>query len=662
MKFIAPLIAVGLLLGSTACRRPGGTGGGEPAGIDPAVERVELERWQLEREREALEWERAELAREREAAAASQAESEERTQAELSEREQELADRELELVSRERMEPAVAPAVVSEPLPEPEPLPEIEPVADYGTFYDDLAPHGDWYDTADYGYVWRPTVVVQTVGWRPYCHGRWVWTNCGWTWLSDEPFGWATYHYGRWTLLAGRGWVWVPGQVWAPAWVCWRMGRDHIGWAPLPPECGDRHRSVWGAGVEHEFGIGADWFNFVRTGHFGGPLAAHCLPVGGNRQLFGSTTNITLIRRNHGRVWVGGPDHRDLCRRLGRELPTYTLETDPVEQSMRVPVIRGDRLRIYAPPVAAAWNPLLRPQRVGEPLGNVQVVRDDGAAAGRWTEQLRADRAEQRRAAEQRFANDGGASNLDQLRREELRRNREQAIAQSARTQSGRVLLEPHRPTRGDPGPAVGRRGVGDVEPPVPPTVAAGGGTATGGQPAVPGATHRQQQQQQATTTRGQVDDAAQQQAGRQLVDDGPDRPRRNLRVPPQPPVDPPALQTVRRSGQATRLEPDVEPHPGTGAGEPQADVVRRQQQERLETVRRQQQEERQREAESARQQQAEEVQRQQQEALRRQHEERQREAEAARRQQAEEAQRRQQAERRAGSDERQNGPGRRGR
>jgi len=34
---------------------------------------------------------------------------------------------------------------------------------------------------------------------------------------------------------ASDGWLWVPGRVWAPAWVDWRQNDTYLGWAPLPP-------------------------------------------------------------------------------------------------------------------------------------------------------------------------------------------------------------------------------------------------------------------------------------------------------------------------------------------------------------------------------------------------------------------------------------------
>src|SRR4051812_4428406 len=67
---------------------------------------------------------------------------------------------------------------------------------DIGFFYDDLAPYGNWIERPSRGWVWTPRDVASD--WRPYEDGRWVWTDDGWTWITDEPYGWATYHYGRW--------------------------------------------------------------------------------------------------------------------------------------------------------------------------------------------------------------------------------------------------------------------------------------------------------------------------------------------------------------------------------------------------------------------------------------------------------------------------------
>lgn len=100
-------------------------------------------------------------------------------------------------------------------------------------FYSSLSPYGTWIQIDGGLNVWRPTHL--RIGWVPYKYGRWVWTEDGWYWDSDEPYGYIVFHYGRWYYDDYYGWIWIPGDVWAPAWVEWRYDNDYIGWAPLPP-------------------------------------------------------------------------------------------------------------------------------------------------------------------------------------------------------------------------------------------------------------------------------------------------------------------------------------------------------------------------------------------------------------------------------------------
>ncbi len=73
---------------------------------------------------------------------------------------------------------------------------------------EELRDYGEWVDSPDYGYVWRPRVAV---GWSPFFYGRWDWVSpFGWTWVSFEPWGWWPYHYGYWCSDASFGWVWCP--------------------------------------------------------------------------------------------------------------------------------------------------------------------------------------------------------------------------------------------------------------------------------------------------------------------------------------------------------------------------------------------------------------------------------------------------------------------
>lgn len=101
----------------------------------------------------------------------------------------------------------------------------------------DFDENGKWVYTSDYGYVWRPLIVVNN--WAPYRTGRWCWINSDYIWVSYEPWGWAPYHYGRWAFRGGIGWFWVPPAInavfWAPGFVAWIYTPAYVSWVPLAP-------------------------------------------------------------------------------------------------------------------------------------------------------------------------------------------------------------------------------------------------------------------------------------------------------------------------------------------------------------------------------------------------------------------------------------------
>jgi hypothetical protein len=146
-------------------------------------------------------------------------------------------------------------------------------------FYAPLTPHGAWIEVGSYGHCWRPAQVA--VGWRPYCEGSWVWTDCGWYWESYEPWAWACYHYGSWVYdPAFGGWFWVPDIEWAPAWVTWRVGGGYCGWAPYGP---------------HGVVVAAPLFVFVSEQHFHEPIHPRNVVVN-NTTIINHTTVVNNLR------------------------------------------------------------------------------------------------------------------------------------------------------------------------------------------------------------------------------------------------------------------------------------------------------------------------------------------------------------------------------
>src|SRR2546423_10612417 len=190
------------------------------------------------------------------------------------------------------------------------------PSRGYSTFYTKLEGYGDWIETGDYGYVFHPREAESSRNWRPYTNGRWVYTDVGWTWVSEEPFGWATYHYGRWVRLRHIGWVWTADSEWAPAWVSWRKNDDYIGWAPLPPEAHFHRRAGIRNWADNYYDIGPDQYCFVPATQFG---AQRVLPtiVSAERNLsiVSQTTNVTNITYNNTSIVNQGPDYYELRAR-----------------------------------------------------------------------------------------------------------------------------------------------------------------------------------------------------------------------------------------------------------------------------------------------------------------------------------------------------------
>ena len=218
-----------------------------------------------------------------------------------------------------------------------------------GFFYDYLSPFGTWVEFSPYGYVWSPSHM--SYGWRPYSEGHWVWTDFGWTWISDFDWGWAPFHYGRWGWDDDLGWFWVPDTVWGPAWVTWGWSDAYIGWAPLPP------------GAEFVAGVGISSFSrpiperfwsFVQSPHFLDPrVRAYVMPIERNVTIINygmRRTNITVMEN---RVYNGGIGIEDARRITGRQVERYRIEDANDARSQRV---GSGLVRMYRPPVERVEN------------------------------------------------------------------------------------------------------------------------------------------------------------------------------------------------------------------------------------------------------------------------------------------------------------------
>lgn len=226
---------------------------------------------------------------------------------------------------------------------EPSP-PAPEPVVDFRSD-GDLDANGRWIDTPEYGTVWQPVRVSSD--WQPYRFGRWAWTDAGWAWVSDEPFGWAVYHYGRWGFAPALGWYWVPGRVWAPAWVEWRFGDRYAGWCALGPA---------GIAVVQP----ARWV-WVETPHLLEPVPHHVVPLP-PRYVSAMTVPVAGPR--------AGPPVRFVERAVGRAVVPVAARSALGPRAVPAAAVAPRPAPAVAPPSRYGGSPAPRAGAAPQPRAN----------------------------------------------------------------------------------------------------------------------------------------------------------------------------------------------------------------------------------------------------------------------------------------------------
>src|SRR5580658_4846810 len=151
-------------------------------------------------------------------------------------------------------------AYAETPNPSAESYSDTDPAA-LQDFHPALDAYGTWSDDPTYGSVWTPSAAETGPDFVPYVSGgHWVYGD-DYAWSSDYTWGWAPFHYGRWVHLEARGWSWIPGREYAPAWVEWRTGDAYVGWSPAPP------LFVWRGGVAVTVGFAPPAPRYVFCAH-----------------------------------------------------------------------------------------------------------------------------------------------------------------------------------------------------------------------------------------------------------------------------------------------------------------------------------------------------------------------------------------------------------
>ncbi len=250
-----------------------------------------------------------------------------------------------------------------------------------GGFYDELAPYGRWIDCR-YGRCWVPARI--SAHWQPYSNGQWVYTEYGWTWMSDDPWGGNPYHYGTWTTLDRYGWCWVPGTVWAPAWVTWSYSNSYVGWAPLPPTVVLGVSGYAGSAVV----VNSTQYVFVPMNRFVNTnVSSVRVSAQQNATIFRQTTPVTSFAVSGGIVRNMAIPVETIQRSAGVRVQTRSISDARATPRAMTAGGAGGRVAIVAPArdvKAAAGG---RPQAASHPAApseekshKAQVNREPGSA------------------------------------------------------------------------------------------------------------------------------------------------------------------------------------------------------------------------------------------------------------------------------------------
>jgi len=277
------------------------------------------------------------------------------------------------------------------PPPSPAESPPLSPEASF--FYDQLAPHGQWFWLEPYGWVWTPNDV--DTAWRPYTDGHWVYTDCGWTWVSEREWGWAPFHYGRWFFHDHRGWCWVPGQDWAPAWVSWRWGDNGCGWAPMPPLV------AWETVSDWDTVIPTFAWCFVSPAHFHElHLREHLVLAAQNVTFLRTTRNVTRFEVRDRRLVNLSITAEQLEKVIGRPVHRFKITDINSPNAARLSISGRNEIHLYRPVVkeTKVLSPIRREVIVNpaRPAVTFDQLRRDEAAH----RQFQAQQAQERQALE----------------------------------------------------------------------------------------------------------------------------------------------------------------------------------------------------------------------------------------------------------------------
>lgn len=248
-------------------------------------------------------------------------------------------------------------------------------VVSVSSFHESLSSYGQWVPCGAYGECWVPAGVA--AGWQPYTNGEWIYTDYGWTWVSYDPWGGDPYHYGTWTNIDSYGWAWVPGLVWAPAWVTWSYSDAYVGWAPIPPSLAFGYSGYAGAPVI----VSQNYYVFVPTNRMVGVnVSTVRVPVARNATILPATRKVTNFAVQGGVVHntalpvshIEKVTHTTIQRASISQAKTQpmAMKTSPAGKGGKISVVAPASTRAASQPMKSESKPMRSEGHAQKPLAS----------------------------------------------------------------------------------------------------------------------------------------------------------------------------------------------------------------------------------------------------------------------------------------------------
>ena len=312
----------------------------------------------------------------------------------------------------------------------------------YGGYYNSLDRYGTWVESSAYGQVWCPLDV--SVGWRPYTVGSWAYTDYGWMWVAEDPWGYIPYQYGRWTFDSYYGWVWIPGDVWGPAWVSWRYGDGWIGWAPLPPDVG------WQIGIGlsvNSYALDSridsyQWCFVPARDILSSSLQTRIVAPSRNVTFISVTENVTNYTVVNSRPAERGLRPEMIERDTGRRITPYRVVESGTPRGSRGAVIRGQTIEVYRPAEKAGTGANARERARTQPRERMapprQLIQRQETERRQFDQKMQSERAQLDREHQRELRQPPRGVSREQL----AQRQRAEMQAQQEREARERKALE----------------------------------------------------------------------------------------------------------------------------------------------------------------------------------------------------------------------------